>query len=145
MSACEGCGRFESVDVWRFESGLQLKVCDGCVAAVKTVVCVGMVTPVAYARRGDPDTSKLAARSVNVTQGQNDVYLLISAEFGHADDFTLDDLVSAAERRWTPHRPWTPSGLRSRCRELVGQGKVIIVGRRRLPTGRSARLHRFVG
>lgn len=146
MSSCEACGKFESVDVWRFESGLQLRICDACIAGVKTKLCVGMVIPAAHARRTDPDTSKIAARSVNVTRGQENVRRIIERAFGPGKDFTLDDLVDACAE-WWPRMiagKWTPSGVRSRCRELVDRGTVARVGKRRLKTGRAGHIHRLV-
>lgn len=120
-----------------------IRLCDRCLAELKSKLCVGMVLPAAHARRTDPDTSRLAARSVNVTKGQRQVLWVIKASFGPVHDFTLDDLVEAAAHCLAGEK-WSPSGVRSRCRELVDHGIVVRLGTTRLKSGRSGHVHRLV-
>jgi len=148
MDDCQSCERFEHVTAVATRNPREtswttrLRLCDECLSSLKSKLCVGMVPEQAHARRTDPDTSKLAARSVNVTKGQELTLALIRRAFP-CDVFTLDALVAAAEKYLEPGT-WTPSGMRSRCMELVTKGKVLRLGTTRLPSGRQARLHRLV-
>jgi hypothetical protein len=79
---------------------------------------------------------------VNVTKGQSRVLGVIRVCFPH-DLFTLDQLVDAAADCLEVDT-WTPSGVRSRCAELVAKGRVLRLGTTQLASGRSASLHRLV-
>lgn len=145
FDTCASCSAYVAVDVI-IAGSVQMPLCASCLGALKSKLCVGMVLPAARARCTDPDTSRLAARSVNITKGQKRVRDLITREFGTTTDFTLDDLVAAAARRWTQMFPgnYSPSGVRSRCRELVDHGIVVRLGEVKLKSGRSGHVHRLV-
>ena len=86
----------------------------------------------AHARSGDPDTSHAAARSVSVTRGKRLVMDLFIA-IGHP--VTHEELVAEGTRRGCT---LSPSGIRSRCAELVEDDKVIAVSKTLTKSRRSA-------
>lgn len=92
-----------------------------------------MVLPnMAFARTTDPQTSHAAARTVKVRESQAKVFALL-AQLGSA---THDELIEYANNTRVG---MSPSGVRSRCHELVVAGMVVDTGQRRvLPSGRSA-------
>lgn len=139
MSECWSCDALTTSGLW-FSGRREVPVCELCLSAFKVSICQGTVT--AHARRTDPDTSKQAAASVNVTKGQEQTLDVIRRAFP-ISTFTLDDLVAAAAVLLDAGT-WSPSGIRSRCAELVAHGRVLQLGTTRLATGRSARLHRLV-
>lgn len=84
----------------------------------------GQVPPEARARVSDPETSHLAASAINdLRQAQQEV-LAIFHEFGEMTDETL---LARAEVVGVKQ---SPSGLRTRRRELVDAGLVVFTGRR---------------
>lgn len=94
--------------------------------------------PKAKARATDPETSHEAAASVKVRESQRDV-LKVLREFGPLTDMGIS--------RWS-HKfgiRQSPSGLRTRRKELVNKGLVEWTGRwERLPSGRRARVWRVI-
>lgn len=85
---------------------------------------MNLFAPDALARNSDPDTSHQAARSVNVTKGQQKVYDHLKA-IGPSTDERAYEL---AQERGVPI---SPSGYRSRRNELVEiHGTVRDTGRR---------------
>lgn len=86
---------------------------------------------VARARYSDPETSHAAAASVKVRDSQRKVLALLAQ--GPA---THEEL---AARAYEQGITISPSGLRTRCHELVDAGLVRdSTHRKRLPSGRSA-------
>lgn len=96
--------------------------------------------PRAYARRTDPDTSHQAAASLGsekIRRSQAEVLELLR-EVGPVTDAALVHLYEA-RISVGGSLPQSPSGIRTRRRELVELGKVRDTGARvRLPSGRLA-------
>jgi hypothetical protein len=84
----------------------------------------------------DPSTSFQAAASVeNVTKTQSAILLIL--EFAKTDDELIDSYYSLASVGGAPNA--SPSGIRSRRKELVNRELVIDSGeRKKLSSGRSA-------
>lgn len=94
----------------------------------------------ARARRGDPQTSKQAARSVGDLRGSQIDVLKVFRDFGHGKGFTDEELLRAYTRGTAAGvvRRQSPSGIRSRRAELTEAGFVIDSTRRAKTTaGRS--------
>lgn len=84
----------------------------------------------AHTRRSDPETSREAAATVEVRESQNQVMDV----FGLHEAMTDTDLILHAE---TMDIQQSPSGLRTRRRELVDLGMLYNTGQREiLPSGR---------
>lgn len=83
-------------------------------------------TPVAHARRSDPDTSKLAAASVKNLGRTRDAILRILRALGPCTD---EQIQAAYSRGYGNPILASPSGLRSRRSELVRMGLVVDSGR----------------
>lgn len=89
----------------------------------------------AHARRSDPDTSKVAAKSVGLVAELQLEIVWILGQFGSMSDPTL------AAHYWDygsnlPRRA-TPQNIRSRRAELVKAGLVCDTGKREIgPSGR---------
>ena len=88
--------------------------------------------PRAVARGGDPDTSHEAAASITgeaITATQNAILAVLDQLAGACDD-------SIARLYRGPRT--SPSGLRTRRKELFDRGYVEAVGTVKLPSGRRA-------
>lgn len=94
----------------------------------------------AHARRGDPETSVAAAASISpakLRESQAAVLRLYDGGVRLYDDALLDLYQHEVDRRTAP--PQSPSGLRTRRRELVDLGLLRDSNvRQMLPTGRSS-------
>ena len=89
----------------------------------------------AYARSTDPQTSHEAARTVNVTRGQE----IVLNEFLMYHEMTDEQLIEALQVRQDscPDAKLSDSGARSRRAELVAIGILKDTGRRaKTVTGR---------
>ena len=88
-------------------------------------------------RSTDPETSRLAAHTVRLGGSQIDV-LAVMREFGPmSDDSLVRFMESACKGRGI--RRQSPSGIRTRRRELVDRGLVVDTGNRvTLQNGRKA-------
>src|SRR6185369_985735 len=95
MDPCWSCGVHTTQCLVLTRRLTDVHVCEQCLAEFKAKLCVGMVPEQAHARRTDPDTSRLAAASVNVTKGQERVLSVIRVCFP-LETFTLDQLVDGA-------------------------------------------------
>lgn len=96
--------------------------------------------PTPLARRTDPGTSHAAAASATrkAEQCREHVRTILDR---HPEGLTLADLVElhAAAVRVHAWPAYSPSGIRSRCAELVDSGEVVDTGRRtKMPSGRRA-------
>lgn len=95
----------------------------------------------AYARRSDPETSHAAASSISrrqISLAQADLLRLFSRGDLKLTDAELADLHKVAVIQLRLHHQ-SPSGLRTRRRELVDLGYLKDSGdRRKLPSGRLA-------
>lgn len=93
------------------------------------------MTPQAHARRTDPKTSHDAAKSVNVTEGQQ--LILDALEYIHIEGLepaTSQEIRELIDRRG---ERISESGVRTSLTELVRAGKVEIADREGLtPSGR---------
>ena len=92
--------------------------------------------PIAPTRRTDPQTSRDAAATVNVTKGQQAVL----AEFRLYRTLTDEQLIEALRIRATscPEARLSDSGARSRRAELVTKGLLVDSGdRARTQAGRA--------
>jgi hypothetical protein len=94
----------------------------------------------AYARRGDPATSRAAAVSLGDLRGSQRAVLTILRRYGAADFATLISRYAGESERDPETFPLqSESGIRTRVSELVGLDLVVDTGRRvRLDTGRQA-------
>lgn len=115
-----------------FQPSLAAGICRRCGQSDATPL--HDYTPVAVARRSDPDTSWEAARSVrSIRESQREV-LAIFVACGSAG--------ATDERAWTLYQAATPggqsvSGFRTRRSELVAMGLLRDTGERRIgSTGR---------
>ena len=100
---------------------------------------LGGPVPRAWARTGDPETSRLAARSVTrLTEKQTAVLRLMRvARHGLTDQGLVSLYAAEAVRGRYPRQ--SESGIRTRRAELVRRGSVVDTGARvRLASGRSA-------
>ncbi len=87
----------------------------------------------AHARRSDPTTSHDAARSVDVKRGQALVLEMVRQYGPCTDDYLC---TSASMQRLTI----SPSGVRTRRKELADKGLVVAVGTGKTASGRAARI-----
>ncbi len=88
------------------------------------------------ARRTDPWTSWAAARSVSHLRERQQVILFVLA---HHQPLSLSQLVTEYQKS-LQYPSQSPSGIRTRCKELEDQGLVEAVGTRTNENGRSERL-----
>lgn len=87
------------------------------------------------ARRGDPQTSWDAARSVEGLRKSQTRILALLLEYGPMDD----EVIAIRHRGRWPELPTTASGLRTRRSELTASGMVVDTGRRvKTATGRAS-------
>lgn len=98
------------------------------------------MTATPIARPTDPITSHAAAASARRTSAEcrQNVHAVLAA---HPDGLTHDELIEAYRGREATHgyRHHSDSGIRTRCHELVAEGRVEDTGeKRRLPSGRGA-------
>ena len=94
----------------------------------------------ANARRSDPDTSHAAARSLSSDKlrESQEAVLRHFVEHGPMTDVDLSNVYKGP--------PQSPSGLRTRRRELVDRGLMDDTGiRKKLPTGRRGIVWRTTG
>lgn len=97
----------------------------------------------AHARRSDPETSHAAAASISPAELRSSQAAVLRIFSGSAAALKLtDDEIAAVYRihvdRWDAP-PQSPSGLRTRRRELVDLGYLRDSGdRHRLPSGRQS-------
>ena len=92
----------------------------------------GFAEPVARARRTDPETSHAAAASVrNIRETQR----VVLEELRRIGPTTHEVLVAHMA---TLPGYWTPSGVRTRCSELVAAGLIEPVGQTVVKSGRRA-------
>lgn len=99
----------------------------------------------ARARRNDPDTSHAAAQSVRgLTGKQTAVLTCLKRAARPLTDQEMALLYEAlrTDEEWPEQ---SPSGLRTRRKELVEKGHVVSIGKRRLDTGRLARTWTYAG
>lgn len=95
----------------------------------------------ARARRGDPETSRQAARSVHNLRGSQLDVLKVFRDYGHGKGFTDEELLRAYRRGADAGvvRVQSDSGIRSRRAELAVAGFVVDSSRRaRTAAGREA-------
>jgi hypothetical protein len=96
---------------------------------------------VAHARRTDPDTSHEAAASITIdtmSKSQFAVLTVIRA-FGPLADHELDATYEKLRARGDEGLPMqSPSGIRTRRRELYDAGLIEPAGETTTPTGRRA-------
>lgn len=95
----------------------------------------------ARARRGDPETSKQAARSVADLRGSQADVLKVFRDYGHGQGFTDEELLRAYRRGMKAGivRQQSDSGIRSRRAEIAEAGFVVDSTRRaRTRAGREA-------
>lgn len=98
---------------------------------------VPVSTDRAYARRTDPETSHAAAASVKVRASQLAVLRFIEREGPMTDEHLVQTYDGEPAQ--------SPSGLRTRRKELVDQGLIEWTGElARMSTGRQARVWRKV-
>jgi len=94
----------------------------------------------AHARTSDPATSHAAAQSLppsTLRTSQANVFT-VAANITPTG-FTLETLVSAYQHSDWPEQ--SPSGIRTRCKELQDAGLIVDTGRKtRLSSGRMARV-----
>jgi hypothetical protein len=94
--------------------------------------------PRAHARRTDPETSKAAADSVRGIRESQQFILGLFRRFGPMTDERL--VLRVSEDRG-PHVKLSPSGIRTRRKELESLILVRFTGRReKISTGRLARV-----
>lgn len=92
----------------------------------------GSVAPV---RRDDPETSRAASKTVNVTRGQRLVLSVLKVRGPMTDEDIYDTIMEQDDGTFS----LSPSGARTRRHELEGLGLVVDSGRREtLPSGRKA-------
>lgn len=100
-------------------------------------------TITAHARAGDPETSHDAAAAqspAKLSEAQRAVLDCLT-QFGPMHDVHLVQ----AYQRWYKHAGWpaqSDSGIRTRRKELVAQGHVVLDHTGTLSTGRKAKVHR---
>lgn len=102
--------------------------------------------PVARARTGDPETSHAAAASLggDVLRRSQAEVLVVLGQHGPCTDLALVEFYEAVvavgqQLNGTPIAPQSPSGVRTRRRELQTLGRVRDSGSRvKLPSGRLA-------
>ena len=96
-----------------------------------------LLATAAHARAGDPWTSHAAARSLDPDRLRATQAAVLACFQYHGPMHHEALLAAYAARRWQP--PQSPSGLRTRTRELVEGGLLRNSGRTvRLPSGRAS-------
>lgn len=101
-----------------------------------------MNTTQAYARSTDPETSHEAAGSISAEHLRQSQWAVLHL-FQYYGPMTHDETISNYNlNKYEQCRDWpkqSPSGIRTRCRELVRMGRIRDSGQRQvLATGRKA-------
>lgn len=94
---------------------------------------VETMRPFLPVRRTDPETSKEAARTA--APKADTLRVLVLEQLRRSAGMTHDELIAALP-------DWSPSGVRTRCAELVDRGLVFHDGYRTSAAGNRARVWR---